>query len=52
VGSVNVPVVCAGICMNPGNVIVAGKLNIDICNMRDALAKAGLTYVDSIIEKS
>ena len=82
VGSVNVPVVCAGINVMPGDAVVAdddgvvvirrqdaaavvakgekraadedgkrkqlaeGKLGLDMYNMREALAKAGLVYVD------
>jgi 4-hydroxy-4-methyl-2-oxoglutarate aldolase len=82
IGSVNVPVVCAGALVNPGDVIVAdddgvvvipraraaevaaaaearekkeeatrkrlaaGELGLDIYGMRDALAKAGLRYLD------
>jgi 4-hydroxy-4-methyl-2-oxoglutarate aldolase len=82
VGSVNVPVVCAGMVVNPGDAIVAdddgvvvvarervadvaaaaqareqkeetnrkrlaaGELGVDIYGMRDALAKAGLKYID------
>jgi 4-hydroxy-4-methyl-2-oxoglutarate aldolase len=82
VGSVNVPVVCAGMLVNPGDVVIAdddgvvvvpreraagvaaaadarekkeeanrkrlaaGELGLDIYGMRDALAKAGLKYVD------
>ena len=82
VGSVNVPVICAGMLVNPGDVILAdddgvvvvpreraaavadaaearekkeeatrrrlaaGELGLDIYGMREALAKAGLKYVD------
>jgi 4-hydroxy-4-methyl-2-oxoglutarate aldolase len=81
-GSVNVPVVCAGMLVNPGDAIVAdddgvvvvpreraaavaeaaearekkeeanrrrlaaGELGLDIYGMREALAKAGLQYID------
>jgi 4-hydroxy-4-methyl-2-oxoglutarate aldolase len=81
-GSVNVPVVCAGMLVEPGDVIVAdddgvvvvpreraaavavaaearqkkeeatrkrlaeGELGLDIYGMRDALAKAGLEYLE------
>jgi 4-hydroxy-4-methyl-2-oxoglutarate aldolase len=84
VGSVNVPIVCAGAAVNPGDVVIAdddgvcvvprnsagavaqkgiarsdneeekrarlqaGELSLDMYDMRQALADAGLEYVDSV----
>lgn len=84
VGAVNVPIVCAGATVNPGDVVIAdddgvcvierasaaevvtkglarennetvkrallkaGELSLDIYEMREPLAAAGLQYVDSL----
>ena len=86
VGSVNVPIMCAGAAVKPGDVVIAdddgvcvvprdaagsvaqkgkaradneeskrarlqaGELSLDIYDMREPLADAGLTYVDSVDE--
>jgi len=85
-GSVNIPVVCAGAAVNPGDAIIAdddgvvvvprrkaaavlaaadkrtqneddkrrrlaaGELGLDLYGMREALAKAGLRYVETLDE--
>jgi 4-hydroxy-4-methyl-2-oxoglutarate aldolase len=82
VGSVNIPIICAGVLVHPGDVVVAdddgvvivpkqhaakaaaaaaaratkeagtrsrlaaGELGLDVYGMREALAKAGLKYVE------
>jgi len=84
VGAVNVPIVCAGATVNPGDIVIAdddgvciierataadvvtqatarehnetdkrarlksGELSLDIYDMRERLAAAGLEYVDSV----